>query len=216
MAAIQLCLITDRTALGRGPAAMDGVVELCRDASAAGIDLIQIREKDVSARELFDVTVRVVDAARAGGARVLVNDRFDIALAANANGVHLTTRSMDVATVRAAVGSRLVVGVSTHSGADVRDAASGGADFVVCGPVFETPSKNAFGKALGPDEVARIASWSGIPVLGLGGIDPSNAATALNGSIAGIAAIRMFQDPWKAGGAAALQQIVRQVRAIRS
>ncbi len=215
MAAIQLCLITDRKALGTGQAALDSLVELARDASDAGIDWIQLREKDLSARSLHALALRVVTAASAGAARIIVNDRFDVALAARAAGVHLSTRSLTPDVVRSVTGSRLLVGASTHSEDEARAAERGGADYVVCGPVFATPSKSGFGPPLGAVEVSRIAGLVRIPVLALGGIDAASAPEALRDPVAGIAAIRLFQDAWIAGGRAGLERVIGQVRLAR-
>ncbi len=215
MAAIQLCLISDRTAFGTGVAACDAVIRLARDASTAGVDWIQVREKDLSARDLFELTRRVVTAASIGSARVLVNDRFDVALAAGAHGVHLTTTSMSARIVRSAVGSRLVIGASTHSEEEARAASEDGADFVVCGPAFSTPSKAGYGDPLGPREVDRIASVAGLPLLALGGIDEQSAGLALGRAVSGIAAIRMFQDAWRSGGSDEIQQVVNRLRSLR-
>ncbi|MBK6428596.1 MAG: thiamine phosphate synthase [Blastocatellia bacterium] len=215
MAAIQLCLITDRTSFGTGAAAIDAVVRLARDASTAGVDWIQIREKDLSARDLCELTRRVVTAASIGSARVLVNDRFDVALAAGADGVHLTTTSMSARVVRSAVGSRLAIGASTHSEAEAMAASEAGTDFVVCGPIFVTPSKAGYSDPLGPGEVDRIASVAGVPLLALGGIDEQSAGLALGRSVSGIAAIRLFQDAWSSGGSDELHRVVHRLRLLR-
>lgn len=212
MAAIRLCLITDRTALADGPQAIDAVVALARDASIAGIDLIQLREKDLSARALFELGCRVVEAAKAGTARVVINDRIDVALAAGAAGVHLSTKSMSADVVRAAVGGDFVVGVSTHSEMDVVAAVAGGVDYVVCGPAYESTPTNRKGAVLGPNAIADIAAASPIPVLALGGIDEISAHAVLRGSDAGVAAIRLFQEAWKTGGFDALAALVDRLR----
>lgn len=213
MAAIQLCLITDRKALGTGAAGIDALVDMARDASAAGIDWIHLREKDLSARSLHALAVRLVDAASKGAARIVVNDRFDVALAAGAAGVHLTTQSLTADVVRAATGARLVIGASTHSEAEARAAAGSGADYVVCGPVFATPSKSGFGLPLGAAEVARIAAVIRTPLLALGGIDAASAVEAMRSPIAGIAAIRLFQEAWLARGRDGMEKLVERLRA---
>jgi thiamine-phosphate pyrophosphorylase len=212
LAAIQLCLITDRKALGTGTAAIDALVELARDASAAGIDWIQLREKDLPARSLHALAVRLVDAVAKGAARIVVNDRFDVALAAGAAGVHLTTQSLAADVVRAATGARLVIGASTHSEAEARAAAGSGADYVVCGPVFATPSKSGFGLPLGAAEVARIAGVISTPLLALGGIDAASASEAMRSPVAGLAAIRLFQEAWLAGGRDGMERVVERLR----
>src|SRR5438128_10424827 len=107
-------------------------------AVGAGIQLIQLREKHLTARVLFELTERVMEIVRGTSTRVLVNDRTDIAAGAGANGVHLTTRSLEADVVRRTFGPNILIGVSTHSHAEARRARDAGADFVVFGPVFPT------------------------------------------------------------------------------
>lgn len=188
------------------------LVRLVGDAARAGVGLIQIRERDLGARELASLCARAREAASGSGARLLVNDRADVALAAGLDGVHLTTRSLAPRAVRAiAGGAGLLVGASTHS-ADELAAADGEADFAVCGPVFDTPSKRGMGEPLGPEAVARLARSVRIPVLALGGVTRENAAAALAPPVAGLAAIRLFQEAWLEGGAAALAALVAELR----
>lgn len=182
-----LYLITDRKACEPGD-----VVTLIAQAAAAGVDLVQIREKDLSARALCQLVERAVAAVEAYATRVLVNDRFDVALACGAHGVHLTTQSLPTRVVRAQVGDRLMIGVSTHSLEEVRRAEREGADFVVCGPVFETPSKQPYGPPLGLAAFAEIVRQTRLPVLGIGGIDLTNFRRVLACGARGIAAIRLF------------------------
>jgi len=148
--------------------------------------MIQIRERDLSARELCSV---IGSAAERGN--ILVNDRADVA-AAGAAGVHLTTRSMPVAVVRAAFGSQIVIGASTHTRDEVEAAEAGGVDFVVFGPVFETASKREYGAPVGLDALELVASRSTIPVLALGGVKLSNYKRAIDAGAAGVAGISMF------------------------
>src|SRR5262249_37018897 len=115
-------------------------------AVAAEIPLIQLREKDLTARNLFELTSRVVEITRFTSTRILVNDRADIAASAGASGVHLTTRSLRASIVRRAFGGEFLIGVSTHSLDEAKCAQHDGADFIVLGPVFQTASKTAYGK----------------------------------------------------------------------
>jgi thiamine-phosphate pyrophosphorylase len=124
-------------------------------------------------------------------AKILINDRADVA-ASSAAGVHLTTRSMPVEVVRAAFGSQILIGASTHTIDEVEAAEAGGADFVVFGPVFETPSKREYGAPVGLDALQLVATRSGIPVLALGGVSLSNYKHALDAGAAGVAGISMF------------------------
>jgi len=139
-----------------------------------------------------------VAEARPFGARVLVNDRLDVALASGADGVHLRVTSMPVAEVRNFVERRgpreFLIGASTHSVAEAQAAAAGGADFIVCGPVYDTPSKQAYGRPLGLDRLAEVCQAVPVPVLAIGGIKMTNFREPLRRGAAGIAAISLFTD----------------------
>lgn len=169
-----------------------------RLAAQAGCQLIQIREKDLSPRALVHFTRQAIAAARPHGAKVLVNDRLDVALAAGADGVHLRVSSLSAEEVRAVVTSKglkdFLIGVSTHSLAEAATAEADGADFIVCGPVYETPSKQAYGAPLGLHRFAEICQTVRIPVLALGGISAANFHEPLRYGAAGIAAISLFCD----------------------
>jgi thiamine-phosphate pyrophosphorylase len=206
-----LYLITDRRELGPDPEALDRLVELVGDASHAGIDLVQIRERDLTARTLVELCRRAAAAVAGGCTRVLVNDRFDVALAAGLAGVHLTTRSLGPRVVRA-VAPGLLVGASTHSRGDAVRAEAEGADVLVCGPVFDTPSKRGMGEPLGPECVRAAARAVRIPVLALGGISRANAREAST-DMAGLAAIRLFADAWRTGGRTGLTSLAADLRA---
>lgn len=168
--------------------ALTALADLIERATASGIDMIQIRERDLSAREVC----RIMDAASEHAA-ILINDRADIA-AVNGAGVHLTTRSIPVQAVRNAFGSEILIGVSTHTIVEVEAAEGGGADFVVFGPVFETASKRAYGEPVGLDALQRAAARATIPVLALGGLNLSNYRRALDAGAAGVAGISMFAE----------------------
>ncbi len=188
-----LYLITDRQMLRRKNVepSLANLISFIEKAIRAGVDLIQVRERDLCARDQFAVASKAVKTAEGFGARVLVNDRADLALAAGA-GVHLTTRSIGPAVVRKAFGSRLLVGASTHSLAEAERAEREGADFVVFGPVFETESKLAYGPPVGTRALSETVSKLSIPVLALGGIKLSNFQQAIDAGAAGIAAISLF------------------------
>jgi thiamine-phosphate pyrophosphorylase len=200
---ISLYLITDRRAFLRSPEITpDDLPRLQLDAigkaAQAGCQLIQIREKDMSAKALVAFTLAAIERARPHGARVLVNDRLDVAMATGADGVHLRASSIPAREVRAVVAEKglddFLIGVSTHSIVEARLAEAGAADFIVCGPVYDTPSKRAFGAPLGLDVFAEIRSAVKIPVLALGGINLSNYHDLLRRGAAGIAAIGLFAD----------------------
>lgn len=160
-------------------------------ALTAGVDLLQIREPDLSARDILSVSEAAVQKAQKTGAQVLVNDRADVAKCAGA-GVHLTTRSLPTQTVRRVFGLELIIGASTHNLEEAMAAENGGADFVVFGPVFETASKRAYGPPVGVEALSAASRCLRIPVLALGGITPANFHETLEAGAAGIAAISMF------------------------
>jgi thiamine-phosphate pyrophosphorylase len=196
-------LITNRQAFRRSPEISDKEtwrlqIEAIRLASAAGCQLIQIREKDISAWALTEFTREAIAAARPCGAKVFVNDRLDVAIAANADGVHLRVTSLAVADVRKVINNlkpaNFLIGVSTHSVVEATAAQSGGADFIVSGPVYETPSKREYGSPLGLAKLAEVCRVVEIPVLALGGITLKNFREPLQHGAAGIAAIGLFTD----------------------
>lgn len=175
--------ITDRKALG----GFRPLLETIRDQMHLGVDYIQIREKDIEARELFEFTLAVLEVRdREAGARlparILVNSRADIALAARADGVHLPSDAPEQTL------PGLLVARSCHTLLEVKNAR---ADFVTFGPVFESPGKGA---PVGLDAL-RSACQLGKPVYALGGIDWENAAGCMQAGADGIAGIRLFQEP---------------------
>lgn len=181
-------LITDRHATG-GRRLCDVVGAALRGAgSAASQVAVQLREKDLSARALVELARELRTITSAVGAALFINDRVDVALAANADGVHLPTAGLSVREART-LAPNMCVAVSTHQVCEVESAAQLGADFVVFGPVFDTPSKRAYGAAKGIQGLASACCCS-VPVIALGGIDNSNAESCIRVGAYGIAAIR--------------------------
>ncbi len=187
-----LYLITDRLAL-RAPQ-WAAQLDLIAQAAALGVPLIQIREKDLSARELAELARAAIAVARPHGARILINDRADVALAVGADGVHLRVNSLAAEQVRAIAPSDFLIGVSTHSMAEAQAAQAGGANFITSGPVYETPSKREYGAPLGLAKFREIAASVTLPVYALGGINLENLREPLQHGAAGIAAISLFQN----------------------
>jgi thiamine-phosphate pyrophosphorylase len=161
----------------------------------ARISLVQLREKQMRPRVLYELTRRAADLTRGSQTRLLVNDRADIALAAGADGVHLTARSLDPLVVRNISPRDFLIGVSTHSLEEARAASAGDADFAVFGPVFDTPSKHAYGAPLGL-ELLREATHAvaPFPLIALGGITRANIPQVIEAGARGVAAIRLFGD----------------------
>ena len=164
-------------------------------AVAAGIELIQLREKRLTAHVLFELSEQSAALTCGSATRLLVNDRADVAAAAGADGVHLTTQSIDAATIRRTFGKDFLIGVSTHSLAEAEVAKEVGADFVVFGPVFRTSSKENYGPPAGLGKLEGAAKQlAPFPVLALGGIDVTNALECLRAGAGGIAGISLFED----------------------
>jgi thiamine-phosphate diphosphorylase len=192
-----LCYVSERRSIEIEPGGepVAALVSLARRLARAGVDWIEIREKDLSGRALFELVSAIV--ARAGSARILVNDRLDVALGAGAAGVHLAGTSVPVAAARelcrrAAPG--MMIGKSCHSIEEAVEAHEGGADYIFFGPIFSTPSKVAYGAPQGVERLREICGAIAIPVIAIGGITPENAGACIAAGARGIAAIRWFQE----------------------
>lgn len=171
------------------------ILRLVEAAVAARVPLFQIREKALPARVLFELVVRAVEITRGSETRLLVNDRSDIARAAHAEGVHLTSESLPADVVRRIYGPEFLIGVSTHSVGEARIARIKGADFVVFGPVFETESKRVFGPPQGLEKLREVCSeLREFPVVAIGGITLDNAKACLEAGASGIAGISLFNE----------------------
>lgn len=200
-----VCLITDRRRFGA--AWEDALVERVRVAARAGAHLVQVRERDLDGGPMTRLTQRCVDAVRGTRARVLVNDRVDVALAAGAHGVHLRGDSMDAARVRWMVPPAFLIGRSVHTVEEAIEVSEGGAlDYLIFGAVFETPSKPGR-DAAGLDALARVSKATTLPVLAVGGMSLPRAADVARAGAAGVAAIGLFAD----SAVDALHGIVEQI-----
>ena len=183
------------------------ILRLVEAAVEARVSLVQLREKTLAVRVLFELVVRAVELTSGSVTRLLVNDRFDIALAGGADGVQLTNRSIPADIVRQTCGDGFLIGVSTHSLDEAR-MAQDSADFVLFGPVFETESKRSFGEPQGVERLQEVTrQLNGFPVIAIGGVSKENAQQCLVAGAAGVAAIGMLSEP------KSLSSIVQSIRA---
>jgi len=197
----QLYYITDRRQFpGRAQEQERRLLEKIAECAAAGVDLIQLREKDLGARALEELALKAMAALAGSRTRLLINARTDVALACGAHGVHLPANDLAASDARAIFAragvSEPVIGVSTHSATEVAIAEAHGADFAAFGPVFE---KSGSANREGLEQLRQIchrteAAQPPMPMLALGGITPENARVCVEAGAAGIAAIRLFQE----------------------
>jgi len=182
------------------------ILRLVEAAVASNISLVQLREKNLSTRVLYDLTWNAVAITRNSSTRLLVNDRFDVAMGTHADGVHLTSQSMSPDVVRRSCGPEFLIGASTHLLSEARLARDRGADFVVFGPVFETASKQAFGSPQGLVKLREVSSaLSGFPVIAIGGVKVDNVRECFQSGASGVAAISLFSH------AAKLKSVVDEI-----
>ncbi len=203
-----LYLITDRKL------ATDGLAAACEEVLAAArmyprFVAVQLREKDLTGRELLALARELRRICTAHGALLLISERIDVALACNADGVHLPATSFAVRDARELLGKSKLIGVSTHTIAEVEAANRAGADFVVFGPVYDPISKSASGPATGVEALRMACEASDIPVYALGGITPGRIAELSDCEVAGVAAIgSVFGTPAPADATRALLQAI--------
>jgi thiamine-phosphate pyrophosphorylase len=166
-----------------------------------GVKAIQLREKDLAGKELFLLAEAVRKLTHRYHAALFVNDRIDVALASCADGVHLGRDSLPIPTARELVGAERIIGVSTHSLEEAKEAEEKGADFVLFGPVLFTPSKAIYGAPQGLIALKKIVEKISLPVYAIGGLKPENIVESKRTGIRGIAlisAVVSASDPKKA------------------
>jgi thiamine-phosphate pyrophosphorylase len=178
-----LYLVTDR-AITRRP-----LLEVVEECLGAGLRAVQLREKDLTVRDLLDLARSLREATRRHGARLVINDRADVALAAGANGVQRTHASLPVTALRGVIRPPALVGASVHSTGEARQAVADGADFLVFGPIYDTPSKRRYGKPQGLKALEELVKAVERPVIAIGGITPERVRDALAAGAAGVAVI---------------------------
>jgi thiamine-phosphate pyrophosphorylase len=202
-------LVTDRHRTGGRD-----LLEVVDQALRAGVRAVQLREKDLTTRDLYHLAEKLLAMARAAGAALLINDRVDVAMALSADGVHLTRRSLPPKETRDLLGPARLIGISCHSLAELQEAEEGGADFVVLGPIFDTPSKAAFGPPLTTALLYRARVATSLPILAIGGITGARIPDVLAAGADGIAvvsAVMAAPDP-----GAAVSELLAAVAASRT
>ncbi|MFQ5692854.1 MAG: thiamine phosphate synthase [Nitrospinota bacterium] len=203
----RLYLITDRKLVPGGD--LPGAVEA---ALRGGARLVQLREKDLTGADLFRLAESLKRLTDAHRARLLINDRVDVAAATGASGVHLGERSLSIRDARAILGKKAVIGYSAHTVEEARMAAGLGADFVTLSPVFPT-RKEFSGKLLGLEGLKEACGHLSLPVFALGGINAANATGALEAGADGLALVsHVFADPDPAGRTRELLQAIESAR----
>lgn len=179
-----LYLVTDR-----GMTQGHDLLWVLQQALDGGVKAIQLREKDLGGRELFFLAEAARKLTQRYHARLLINDRIDIALAIDADGVHLSTASIPIETARALLGRQRLLGASTHSLEEAQEAERSGADFVVFGPVYFTPSKASYGSPQGLAALKKVVEKLSLPIYAIGGIKPENIADTRRTGVRGVALI---------------------------
>ena len=192
----RLYVVTDRQQTAGRP-----LEEVVVAAARGGAGMIQLREKDLTARELYDLGARLQSLLMPDGIPLLINDRLDVAQALDAAGVHLAGHSLSPAQARRLLGPNKLLGVSTHSLEEAGQAMREGVDFIVFGPVYDTPSKRQYGTPQGLQRLAEVVAHVTCPVIAIGGIDTVNLSQVLQTGAHGVAMIRAVlatPDPYLA------------------
>ena len=180
----RLLLVTDRTQTGGR-----SLPSLIRQAVSAGLPAVQLRERDLSTGELLPLAQEVQSITTSHAVPLIVNDRVDLVLALNLDGVHLRANSLPVPVVRRLVGSDRLIGISTHSVEEVQRANHDGADYIIFGPIFDTPSKRSFGSPLGLGVLADVCRDSIVPIFAIGGITSERVRDVRRAGVHGVAVI---------------------------
>jgi thiamine-phosphate pyrophosphorylase len=179
-----LYLITDRKQTGSLR-----LIDVVDDALKGGVKAVQLREKDLSSRELYELAYDLRKLTAKYGAKLFINDRVDIALAVEADGVHLGLNSLPIHRVRRLIGPDRLIGLSCHNQINAIMAQENGADFITFGPVYYTPSKANYGKPVGVDRLEIVSHLLEIPVFALGGIKKNNINEVIAAGSAGISLV---------------------------
>jgi thiamine-phosphate pyrophosphorylase len=181
---LSLYVVTDPLLVGER-----ALEDVCEQALASGVKVLQLREKTASTRSLIQQAARLQTLARKHQALLLVNDRVDVARAAGADGVHLGQDDMPLAAAREILGVDKIIGISVQTPEEAREAEQGGADYLAANLVFETPTKTDLEQAIGLDGVRALRSASTLPLVAIGGIKADNAAEVVAAGANGVAVV---------------------------
>jgi thiamine-phosphate pyrophosphorylase len=179
----KLYLITDRSIMG------SHFYDRVEEALKGGVRALQLREKGLSVRELFEMAVKLREVTLRYKTKLFINDRIDVALSVGADGVQLGQKSLPVDRVRNLVGEKMMIGVSTHSKDEAFEAEHGGADFITFGPIHESPSKKKYGPPVGIEMLENITGKLSTPLFGIGGIERDRVSSVLESGAWGVALI---------------------------
>jgi thiamine-phosphate pyrophosphorylase len=195
-AAVKTYLITDGSAAAETfPADRKRILKLIECAVRHGISMVQFREKHLTARRLFELSRDAAQIAKNSRTKLIINERADIALAAGADGVHLTSHSLPADVIRQNFPAGFLIGVSTHSRETALAAKARGADLITFGPIFPTLSKAPYGPPQGVEKLREIVdALNGFPVFALGGIGEENYRETIDAGAAGVAGISWLND----------------------
>ncbi|MEW6116854.1 MAG: thiamine phosphate synthase [Nitrospirota bacterium] len=181
----KLYLITDRALFSTQEMFFTAI----EHALEGGVKVVQLREKDMPTRQLLSLAYKMREMTAHYNAKLIINDRADIALSVAADGVHLGQAGMPAFAVRKVIGDMAIIGVSTHTMEEAIAAEQEGADFITFGPLYDTPSKRAYGRPVGVEQLKKVAGKVSLPVFGIGGIKETTIGEVIGHGAQGIALI---------------------------
>jgi len=189
-----LLLITDRTKSCGRP-----LTDIIREAGEAGVRAVQFREKDLSLREQMSMAIAIVKITKQFGMKLFINDRVDLCMAIDADGVHLPSTGVPISVARKMLGLQKIIGVSCHALEEVVRAEAEGADYALLGPIYDTPSKRQYGVPLGIDYFKAVRQATTIPLFAVGGIKTTNIAEVMRSGADGVAMISEIMEAKNVG-----------------
>lgn len=207
-----LCVISDGS-VGEGRRDAAELVAIVTAIVDAGVRWIQLREKQATTRQLFDLARELRAVTRAAGAALTINDRIDVALAVDADGVQLGWQSLDPGAARELVAERCLIGVSTHDETEARRAIEGGCDHIIYGPIHDTESKRGLVAPRGTASLAALAAEFTVPIVAVGGIERDRVRDAFEAGAAGVAVVSsVMSNKQPAAAARSLLEAIRECR----